>query len=148
MKIIYLLPISALEHRFGRLLIITLLYCGWSSLVEVIHPFNIKFYFVCRKLLDWDIWIISPLNLNLYFIQILSHDDKSNCFSVKYILKAAAYENHSLLYNWCSNSFGSLFYHNSLIKMNKQVYTNLEGDRSHVVNTSWAMLALIDAGQV
>ncbi|RXH71376.1 hypothetical protein DVH24_018731 [Malus domestica] len=28
-----------------------------------------------------------------------------------------------------------------------QVYTNLDGDRSHVVNTGWAMLALIDAGQ-
>lgn len=30
----------------------------------------------------------------------------------------------------------------------QQVYTNLEGDRSHVVNTGWAILALIDAGQV
>ncbi|RXH78499.1 hypothetical protein DVH24_002017 [Malus domestica] len=29
----------------------------------------------------------------------------------------------------------------------EQVYTNLEGDRSHVVNTGWAMLALIDGGQ-
>ncbi|RDX66383.1 Cycloartenol synthase, partial [Mucuna pruriens] len=27
------------------------------------------------------------------------------------------------------------------------VYTNLEGNKSHVVNTGWAMLALIDAGQ-
>lgn len=29
-----------------------------------------------------------------------------------------------------------------------QVYSNLEGNRSHVVNTGWALLALIDAGQV
>ena len=29
-----------------------------------------------------------------------------------------------------------------------QVYTNLEGNKAHAVNTSWAMLALIDAGQV
>jgi hypothetical protein len=29
-----------------------------------------------------------------------------------------------------------------------QVYSNVEGNRSHVVNTGWAMLALIDAGQV
>jgi hypothetical protein len=29
-----------------------------------------------------------------------------------------------------------------------QVYSNVEGSRSHVVNTGWAMLALIDAGQV
>ncbi|XP_052144819.1 cycloartenol synthase-like isoform X1 [Oryza glaberrima] len=28
-----------------------------------------------------------------------------------------------------------------------KVYTNLEGERPHAVNTSWAMLALIDAGQ-
>ena len=29
-----------------------------------------------------------------------------------------------------------------------QEYTNLKGNRSHVVNTGWSMLALIDAGQV
>ncbi|KAL8135298.1 hypothetical protein AgCh_010092 [Apium graveolens] len=28
-----------------------------------------------------------------------------------------------------------------------EVYTNLEGDRSHVMSTAWAMMALIDAGQ-
>ncbi|CAK7345821.1 unnamed protein product [Dovyalis caffra] len=28
------------------------------------------------------------------------------------------------------------------------VYTNLEGGKSHLVNTGWAMLALIEAGQV
>ena len=28
------------------------------------------------------------------------------------------------------------------------MYSNLDGNRSHVVNTAWAMLALIDAGQV
>lgn len=28
------------------------------------------------------------------------------------------------------------------------MYSNLEGNRSHVVNTGWAMSALIDAGQV
>lgn len=35
----------------------------------------------------------------------------------------------------------------SYLSCQNKVYTNLEGDRSHVVNTSWAMLALIDAGQ-
>jgi hypothetical protein len=30
----------------------------------------------------------------------------------------------------------------------KQVYVNYEGDRAHAVNTSWAMLTLIYAGQV
>lgn len=29
-----------------------------------------------------------------------------------------------------------------------QVYSNLEGNRSHVVNTGWALMALIDAQQV
>jgi len=28
------------------------------------------------------------------------------------------------------------------------VYTNLKDDRPHIVNTGWAMLALIEAGQV
>jgi len=28
------------------------------------------------------------------------------------------------------------------------VYTNLGGGKSHFVNTGWAMLALIEAGQV
>ncbi|KAJ6828150.1 cycloartenol synthase 2-like [Iris pallida] len=35
----------------------------------------------------------------------------------------------------------------SYLSSQNKVYTNLEGDRSHVVNTGWAMLALIDAGQ-
>ncbi|KAL8141223.1 hypothetical protein V2J09_007244 [Rumex salicifolius] len=35
----------------------------------------------------------------------------------------------------------------SYLSCQDQVYTNLKGDRSHVVNTGWAMLALIDAGQ-
>ena len=40
-------------------------------------------------------------------------------------------------YNFFFKAFASL-----------QVYTNLDGNRSHLVNTAWAMLALIDAGQV
>ncbi|NP_001310632.1 cycloartenol synthase [Ricinus communis] len=35
----------------------------------------------------------------------------------------------------------------SYLSCQKKVYSNLEGDRSHVVNTAWAMLSLIDAGQ-
>ncbi|XP_031255647.1 cycloartenol synthase 2 [Pistacia vera] len=35
----------------------------------------------------------------------------------------------------------------SYLSCQNKVYSNLEGDRSHVVNTGWAMLALIDAGQ-
>ncbi|PKU64407.1 cycloartenol synthase [Dendrobium catenatum] len=35
----------------------------------------------------------------------------------------------------------------SYLSCQDKVYTNLEGGRSHAVNTGWAMLALIDAGQ-
>nr|CAB3490096.1 unnamed protein product [Digitaria exilis] len=35
----------------------------------------------------------------------------------------------------------------SYLSCQDKVYTNLEGKRPHVVNTAWAMLALIDAGQ-
>ncbi|CAA7409247.1 unnamed protein product [Spirodela intermedia] len=35
----------------------------------------------------------------------------------------------------------------SYLSSQDKVYTNLPGDRSHLVNTAWAMLALIDAGQ-
>ncbi|KAK7379933.1 hypothetical protein VNO78_32190 [Psophocarpus tetragonolobus] len=35
----------------------------------------------------------------------------------------------------------------SYMACQQKVYTNLEGNKSHVVNTAWAMLALIEAGQ-
>ncbi|XP_057447339.1 cycloartenol synthase-like isoform X2 [Lotus japonicus] len=35
----------------------------------------------------------------------------------------------------------------SYISCQQNVYTNLEGNKSHLVNTAWAMLALIEAGQ-
>ncbi|XP_055960214.1 cycloartenol synthase [Mercurialis annua] len=36
----------------------------------------------------------------------------------------------------------------SYLSCQNKVYANLEDDRPHIVNTGWAMLALIDAGQV
>lgn len=36
----------------------------------------------------------------------------------------------------------------SYLSCQNKVYTNLPGNRSHIVNTSWALLALIEAGQV
>ncbi|KAI3437274.1 Terpene cyclase/mutase family member [Psidium guajava] len=36
----------------------------------------------------------------------------------------------------------------SYLSCQDKVYTSLEGDKSHLVNTSWALLALIKAGQV
>ncbi|XP_050217053.1 cycloartenol synthase [Mercurialis annua] len=35
----------------------------------------------------------------------------------------------------------------SYLSCQQKVYTNLEGNKSHVVNTAWAMLSLVDAGQ-
>ncbi|KAK7244072.1 hypothetical protein RIF29_38890 [Crotalaria pallida] len=35
----------------------------------------------------------------------------------------------------------------SFLSCQNKVYTHLEGNKSHLVNTSWAMLALIEAGQ-
>ncbi|XP_057979064.1 cycloartenol synthase 2 [Malania oleifera] len=35
----------------------------------------------------------------------------------------------------------------SYLSCQNKVYSNLEGNRSHIVNTGWAVLALIDAGQ-
>ncbi|OMP07288.1 Prenyltransferase/squalene oxidase [Corchorus olitorius] len=35
----------------------------------------------------------------------------------------------------------------SYLSCQNKVYTNIEGNRSHLVNTSWVMLALIEAGQ-
>jgi cycloartenol synthase len=35
----------------------------------------------------------------------------------------------------------------SYLSCQNKVYTNLKGNKSHVVNTGWAMLALIEAGQ-
>ncbi|KAJ9693206.1 hypothetical protein PVL29_012093 [Vitis rotundifolia] len=35
----------------------------------------------------------------------------------------------------------------SYLSCQNKVYTNLPGDKPHIVNTAWAMLALIDAGQ-
>jgi hypothetical protein len=35
-----------------------------------------------------------------------------------------------------------------VLSNSKQAYTNLDGEKSHIVNTAWAMLALMKAGQV
>ncbi|KAJ9568318.1 hypothetical protein OSB04_004284 [Centaurea solstitialis] len=60
----------------------------------------------------------------------------SNCASVR---KAC---NFLLSKQLASGGWGE-----SYLSCQNKVYTNLEGNRSHVVNTSWAMLALIDAEQ-
>ncbi|KAI7731618.1 hypothetical protein M8C21_019686 [Ambrosia artemisiifolia] len=60
----------------------------------------------------------------------------SNCSSIR---KAC---NFLLSKQLASGGWGE-----SYLSCQNKVYTNLEGNRSHVVNTGWAMLALIDAEQ-
>lgn len=48
--------------------------------------------------------------------------------------------------HWCP--FVKVYFEIHIRSFSVQVYSNLEGNRSHVVNTGWAVLALIDAGQV
>lgn len=42
----------------------------------------------------------------------------------------------------------SVFLFHEILSSFEQVYTNIKDDRPHIVNTGWAMLSLIDAGQV
>nr|KAJ0208662.1 hypothetical protein LSAT_V11C400209720 [Lactuca sativa] len=60
----------------------------------------------------------------------------SNCLSIR---KAC---NFLLSKQLASGGWGE-----SYLSCQNKVYTNLEGNRSHVVNTGWAMLALIDTDQ-
>lgn len=45
----------------------------------------------------------------------------------------------------CLNVINSKYFSS---KLHLQVYTNLEGNRANLVQTAWALLSLIDAGQV
>nr|QQR13797.1 oxidosqualene cyclase 6 [Iris tectorum] len=61
------------------------------------------------------------------------------------------YQNSSCIRKACdfllSKQLASGGWGESYLSSQNKVYTNLDGDRSHAVNTGWAMLALIDAGQ-
>ncbi|KAJ3696282.1 hypothetical protein LUZ60_001659 [Juncus effusus] len=73
-------------------------------------------------------------------------------FGVKGLIAAGkTYENSSCIRKACdfllSKQLPSGGWGESYLSCQDKVYTNLEGDRAHAVNTGWAMLALIDAGQ-
>lgn len=73
-------------------------------------------------------------------------------FGVKGLVAAGkTYHNCSSIRKACdfllSKQLTSGGWGESYLSCQDKVYTNLEGNRSHVVNTGWAMLALIDAGQ-
>ncbi|KAF5738511.1 cycloartenol synthase 2-like isoform X2 [Tripterygium wilfordii] len=46
-----------------------------------------------------------------------------------------------------AESFADIMIDYQYVECTSAVYTNLEGNKSHIVNTGWAMLALIEAGQ-
>ncbi|GJR02350.1 cycloartenol synthase [Tanacetum coccineum] len=73
-------------------------------------------------------------------------------FGVKGLVAAGRnYSNCSSIRKACnfllSKQLASGGWGESYLSCVNKVYTNLEGNRSHVVNTGWAMLALIDAEQ-
>ena len=71
--------------------------------------------------------------LNLFFLSIIK------CI---YLFATTKLSFHGTL-----NIFAYIDLHLSFFKT-KQVYVNIKDDRAHAVNTAWAMLALIYAGQV
>ncbi|XP_020102840.1 cycloartenol synthase [Ananas comosus] len=73
-------------------------------------------------------------------------------FGVKGLIATGrTYENSSCIRKACdfllSKELPSGGWGESYLSCQDKVYTNLEGNRPHAVNTGWAMLALIDAGQ-
>ncbi|XP_020599649.1 cycloartenol synthase isoform X2 [Phalaenopsis equestris] len=73
-------------------------------------------------------------------------------FGVKGLIAAGkSYQNSPSIQKACnfllSKQLASGGWGESYLSCQDKVYTNLEGCRSHAVNTAWAMLALIDAGQ-
>lgn len=49
--------------------------------------------------------------------------------------------------SWMEHKYYVILFHEISLSF-EQVYTNIKDDRPHLVNTAWAMLSLIDAGQV
>ncbi|KAJ8471616.1 hypothetical protein OPV22_025959 [Ensete ventricosum] len=73
-------------------------------------------------------------------------------FGVEGLVAAGrTYESSSCIRKACnfllSKQLASGGWGESYLSCQDKVYTNLEGNRTHAVNTGWAMLALIDAGQ-
>ncbi|TVU33478.1 hypothetical protein EJB05_25299, partial [Eragrostis curvula] len=73
-------------------------------------------------------------------------------FSIKGLVAAGrTYENSSSIRKACqfilSKQLGTGGWGESHVSNETQAYVNLEGGRAHAVNTAWAMLALIYAGQ-
>ncbi|KAG6480210.1 hypothetical protein ZIOFF_063690 [Zingiber officinale] len=104
------------------------------------------------------------INKSARFLEKMQRDDGSwygswgvcftygTWFGVEGLLAAGrTYESSSCIQKACnfllSKQLDSGGWGESYLSCVNKVYTNLEGNRVHAVNTSWAMLALIDAGQ-
>lgn len=73
-------------------------------------------------------------------------------FGIKGLVAAGmSYESSASIHKACdfllSKQLPSGGWGESYLSCQNKVYSSLEGNRSHVVNTGWALLALIDAGQ-
>ena len=74
-------------------------------------------------------------------------------FSVKALVATGrTYENSSSIRKGChfilSKQLSTGGWGESHVSNETKVYVNIEGDRAHAVNTAWAMLTLIYAGQM
>ncbi|XP_042440099.1 cycloartenol synthase 2-like [Zingiber officinale] len=104
------------------------------------------------------------INKSARFLEKMQRDDGSwygswgvcftygTWFGVEGLVAAGrTYESSSCIRKACnfllSKQLDSGGWGESYLSCVNKVYTNLEGNRVHAVNTSWAMLALIDAGQ-
>ncbi|XP_010244585.1 PREDICTED: cycloartenol synthase 2 isoform X1 [Nelumbo nucifera] len=73
-------------------------------------------------------------------------------FGIKGLIAAGrTFKNNSSIRKACdfllSKQLASGGWGESYLSCQNKVYTNLGGNKAHIVNTGWAMLALIDAGQ-
>ncbi|MED6144976.1 hypothetical protein PIB30_020627 [Stylosanthes scabra] len=73
-------------------------------------------------------------------------------FGIKGLIDAGrTYQNSQSIRRACdfllSKQLSSGGWGESYLSCRQEVYTNLEGNKSHLVNTAWAMLSLIEAGQ-
>ncbi|PPR88784.1 hypothetical protein GOBAR_AA31905 [Gossypium barbadense] len=89
------------------------------------------------------------------FIEKMQAEDGScyaGWFGIKGLSAAGrTYKNSSHIRKACnfflSKELATGGWGESYLSCQNKVYTNLEGNRPHIVNTSWTMLALIEAGQ-
>ncbi|PKI32998.1 hypothetical protein CRG98_046613 [Punica granatum] len=123
-----------------------------SSAIQALVSF-VKQYPTHRRE-EVDLCIAKAIN----FIESIQYGSWGVCFTygtwfgVKGLVAGGkTYENSSSIRRACnfllSKQLDSGGWGESYLLSHNKVYTNLPGNKSHIVNTAWAMLALIEAGQ-